>query len=163
MLMMSNVHQREYPVPVERLGALLDTVAGTDDRLWPQRWPSVRFDRPLGVGATGGHGPIRYTVTDYEPGHRVECTFDPRMGMRGTHTFEVLPGTEPGYGLLRHVIIARPTAAGRVRWLAVRLLHDALLEDLLDRAGREVGTPPEPTAGWSVWVRLLRACLRVRY
>ncbi|HEX4721710.1 MAG TPA: hypothetical protein VH333_04295, partial [Pseudonocardiaceae bacterium] len=77
MLMTSNVHQREYPVLPHQLGALLDTVGRPHDRLWPGHWPAVEFDRPLAVGACGGHGPIRYTVTDYQPGQRVECRFDP--------------------------------------------------------------------------------------
>ena len=39
-------------------GRLLDGLSAADDRLWPKdRWPAMRFDRPLKVGARGGHGP----------------------------------------------------------------------------------------------------------
>jgi hypothetical protein len=156
--MTSNVHQREYPVPPTRLGELLDTVAGDHDRLWPNRWPPITFDGPLAVGARGGHGPIRYTVSDYRPGRRVEFQFDPRLGMHGSHVIEVIPGTNPNHSTLRHVLVARPTIRGRLRWLAIRPLHDALLEDLLDRAGHDVCASTR-TTHWSVWVRLLRALL----
>jgi hypothetical protein len=160
MLMSSNVHQREYPVPVTRLGEVLDTVAGEHDQIWPHHWPAIRFDGPLAVGARGGHGPIGYTVSDYRPGYRVEFRFEPKLGMRGSHVFEVVPGTDPGHGMLRHSLVARPTVAAWLRWLAIRPLHDALLEDLLDRVGREVGAPPVRAARWSVLVRLLRTRLR---
>jgi hypothetical protein len=54
-----NVHERVLPVDAAAVGALMDTVASDDDALWPKTsWPRVRFDRPLGVGAVGGHGPI---------------------------------------------------------------------------------------------------------
>lgn len=44
-----------------------------------------------------------------------------------------------------------------VLWpLAVRWLHDAVVEDLLDRAEATVGTGPARPARWSPWVRLLR-------
>jgi hypothetical protein len=40
--------------------------------------------------------------------------------------------------------------------LAIRWLHDACLEDLLDRAGAEVGSPAASPSRWSPWVRVLR-------
>lgn len=61
-----NVHERRFPVPVEKAGVLMDALATEEDPLWPRKkWPSVRLDRPLGVGASGGHGPIRYSVAAY--------------------------------------------------------------------------------------------------
>jgi hypothetical protein len=69
--MICNVHQRSLAVPVAEAGFLIDGLAGPDDRLWPSdRWPAMRFDRPLGVGARGGHGPVRYAVGAYVPGRR---------------------------------------------------------------------------------------------
>ncbi|UNO43730.1 DUF2867 domain-containing protein [Streptomyces sp. MST-110588] len=35
----------------------------------------MRFDRPLGVGAYGGHGPVRYRVSAYDPGRRIRFDF----------------------------------------------------------------------------------------
>jgi hypothetical protein len=151
--MVRNVHERSYPVDPERLGELLDRVAGSDSPLWPvDRWPAMILDRPLGVGAAGGHGPIRYRCTAYRPGRLVEFTFAPGFWARGTHTLEVLdPAT------LRHTMTFRPRGAGHLLWpLAFRWLHDACLEDLLDRAGDALGHPPAERVRWSPWVRLLR-------
>ena len=54
-----NVHERELPASAGDVGRLLDQVGSVDDPLWPApTWPPVRFDRPLAVGADGGHGPI---------------------------------------------------------------------------------------------------------
>lgn len=52
--MVRNVHERWLAAPAAMVGALLDSLAGPEDRLWPsQQWPAMWFDRPLGVGATG--------------------------------------------------------------------------------------------------------------
>lgn len=151
--MTRNVHQRRYPVETARLAEILDRVAERNSPLWPgDRWPPMILDRPLGVGATGGHGPVRYSVTAYEPGRRVEFTFTPDFFARGTHTFEILDGDT-----LRHSMIIRVKGVGHLLWpLAFRWLHDAFMADMLDRAGDSVGHPPESRARWSPWVRLLR-------
>jgi hypothetical protein len=48
----------------------------------------------------------------------------------------------------------------RFGWpLAVRWLHDALIEDALDRAETATAARPVPARRWSPWVRLLRAAL----
>ena len=69
--MIRNVHERVINAPIEPLGALLDGLGQKDDRLWPsQGWTPMVLDRPLALGADGGHGAIRYYVSEYEPG---EC------------------------------------------------------------------------------------------
>ncbi|MDQ3135435.1 MAG: hypothetical protein M3Q76_11655, partial [Acidobacteriota bacterium] len=66
---MKNVHERILQSPFAAAGELIDKLASRDDLLWPrERWPAMKLDRPLGVGAKGGHGPIRYVVEAYEPG-----------------------------------------------------------------------------------------------
>lgn len=143
---MDNVHERVLPVPAAEVGRLLDRAGSADDPLWPTpSWPPIRFDRPLGIGADGGHGRVRYHVTAYEPGRRVEFTFHPRIGLVGTHTFEVLP-RGPGSCLLRHRITAGTRGAMRILWPAVvRVCHDTVLEHLLDNAEQAVtGTVARP-------------------
>lgn len=162
--MIHNVHRREFRTTEARLGELLDKIAGPDDRLWPkEHWPPVVLDRPLGVGADGGHGPIRYSVEEYEPGRRVVFRFRPPTPVAGKHVFEVLPGGAPGTAVLRHVLTGRPTGTGLLSWaVAIRWMHDAVLEEVLDRAGRAVGDPPGRPAQWSPWVRLCRRAFGAR-
>jgi hypothetical protein len=158
-----NVHERRIPVPPERLGPLLDRLGGPDDELWPSpQWAAMVLDGPVAVGAAGGHGPIRYRVTAHEPGRRVEFTADPGVGVVGTHSFRVEPDGGSG-SILRHVIDGRLTGSMVLAWpLVVRWIHDAVLEDLLDRAETAVGTGPARPARWSPWVRLLRLVTSAR-
>jgi hypothetical protein len=154
-----NVHERVLPATVDQVGALLDGLAGPEDRLWPvDRWPGLplRFDRPLGVGARGGHGRVRYRVEEYVPGRRVVFRFDERMRMDGTHRFEV--DDSQGVVELRHVLAGQPRGIRTLlTWLLViRPLHDAVLEDLLDRAELAVSGKVLRPARWSWWVRQLR-------
>jgi hypothetical protein len=158
-----NVHQRLLPGPLGRVGALIDDLAGPDDRLWPgDRWPPMRLDRPLAVGADGGHASARYRVEAYEPGRRVVFRFTGMARVEGRHHFEAEPAGD-GAVLLRHVFEARMRGRMLLVWpLVIRPLHDALLEDLLDRAELAVtGTVAAPNR-WSPWVRLLRRRLRRR-
>ena len=157
-----NVHERILPAPPARVGALVDSLASAEDGLWPRdRWPAMRFDRPLGVGAVGGHGPIRYRVEAYEPGRSVRFRFTAPRGFEGTHGFEVeaVNGPEAPDGertRLRHVLAMRTGGPALLTWpLVFRPLHDALIEDALDRAERGVGGSPRPRR-WSPWVRVLR-------
>jgi len=155
--MVRNVHERQVAAPPEELAPLLDRLGGPDDVLWPSpQWAPMVLDGPVAVGAAGGHGRIRYRVTGYEPGHRVEFTFEPGLGLDGTLTFSIEPDGGSG-SILRNVMDARAGLLMRlVGRLAVRHLHDALLEDLLDRAERIAGTGPARPARWSPWVRVLR-------
>lgn len=147
---------------------MLDSLASDGDRLWPcDRWPAMRFERPLDarvpadplrVGAGGGHGPIRYQVSRYLPGRLVEFSFCPASGLHGEHRFEVVP--EGDATVLRHVLEARPIGRGRLIWpLVMRPLHDALIEDALDRAERAVGGRPRRRR--SPQVALLRTVLGI--
>ena len=88
-----NIHERRLAAPAAAVGALLDSLASDADALWPRSaWPAMRFDRPLGVGAVGGHGPIPYAVEEYHPGRLVSFRFLGPRGFNGHHRFEVLPG-----------------------------------------------------------------------
>jgi len=164
---MRNVHQRRFPVPAAHAAPLLDRLASADDVFWPdESWPKMRLDRPLGVGAAGGHGPIRYSVTAYEPGRRIEFTFAPVTRLRGTHTLTVEDGVEPegeGACVIRHVIEGRPFGLMVCGWpLVFRWLHDALLEDALDNAEEALTGRVLAPARWSPWVRFLRARMASR-
>ena len=153
-----NVHQRLLHASADQVGELLATLGTPEDRLWPGNgWPRMRLDRPLAVGAQGGHGPIRYRVEAWEPGRSVRFRFT-QQGVDGWHAFEVLDGTAQ-HCVLEHRLEARFTGKALLGWaLAIRWLHDACVEDLLSRAQAAVGHTPRPVR-WSQWVRLLMAVL----
>ncbi len=154
-----NVHERALAASAREIGLLVDGLSGPEDRLWPRdRWPAMRLDGPLRPGARGGHGPVRYAVSEHVPGRRVAFRFEGKgltAAFRGGHWFEVEEGR--GRVVLRHVLDARCGLAAWIRWhLAVRPMHDALIEDALDRAQEATGGRPTPRARWSRWVRFPR-------
>lgn len=158
-----NVHERLLPVPEREAGALIDGLASDGDRLWPRAsWPPMAFDRPLRAGAAGGHGPVRYRVAAYVPATWVRFTFSGPRGFHGFHEFAALPagGTQAGgdHSVLRHTLAMAACGPARLTWpLFWRPLHDACLEDGLDRAELAcTGTVARP-ARWSPYVRALRA------
>ncbi|WP_374773561.1 SRPBCC family protein [Streptomyces sp. NBC_01310] len=158
-----NVHERLLAAKASEVGALVDTLStGDADQLWPGRvWEPMEFDRPLSVGAVGGHGPVRYTVAAYVPGTWVRFTFTGPRGFHGFHEFAVLP-VDPEHTVLRHTLAMSTTGLTRLTWpLAWRPVHDACLEDSLDRAERAcTGTVARP-ARWSPYVRFLLALERI--
>ena len=151
-----NIHQRLLHAAPERVGALIDTLASPQDALWPRHsWPRMRFDRPLGVGADGGHGPIRYRVEAYTPGQAIRFRFTGPRGLDGWHGLEVLDATS-AHCVLEHLI--EMATSGRAVWtwpLLYQPLHDALIEDGLTQAEASLGLTLHPRP-WPARVRLLR-------
>src|SRR5215218_3242249 len=86
-----NVHERPLSATPATIGALLDQLASLPTRRGHDRWPLMRLDRGPQVGATGGHGPIRYLVDRYQPGITIAFRFTAPLGLHGQHRFEVLP------------------------------------------------------------------------
>ncbi len=154
---MRNVQQRVIDAPIEVVGPIVDTVSGPDDKVWPAHWPPITLDRGLEVGSKGGHGPIRYSVSEYEPGRRVRFVPAPGLGLAGYHEFTVTPQPN-NRSLLTHVIEAKLYGRMRVLWpLAILWIHEAVLQDLLDKVERNAtGTLTGEPARWSPWVRTLR-------
>jgi hypothetical protein len=160
---MRNTHSRRIDAPAAVVGALIDGLSGPDDRLWPSpAWWPMRLDRPLGVGADGGHATVRYHVTDYEPGRRVRFAFAPGDGLVGWHELSVAPDG-PEACVLTHDMGGRLERSDVVMWpLVVRWLHDALIEDLLDNAERAAtGTVRRPYRR-PAWAELWRTLMSER-
>lgn len=155
--MVLNIHTRELHTSRDAVGALLDSLASNQDLLWPHdRWPAMRLDRPLQIGAVGGHGPIRYRVEWYEPGRAVLFRFTGPRGFHGAHGFEI-KDSAPGMVHLEHRLSMRLSGVALFSWpLMFRWLHDALIEDALDRAEAAVTSRPLQERRWSLWVRFLR-------
>lgn len=152
----ANIHERRIGRPAPEVGRLIDTLASEADALWPRSlWPAMRFNRPLGVGAEGGHGPIGYAVSEYRPGHYIRFRFSAPRGFDGHHWFDLVPEGD-GACVLRHTIAMDARGSGLLLWgLAIRHLHDALIEDAMTTAEISLGAAPKITP-WTPWVRLLR-------
>ncbi|RDI69360.1 hypothetical protein [Nocardia pseudobrasiliensis] len=156
-----NVHTRRLAGTEAEAGALLDGLAGEHDRLWPtDHWPRMHFDRPLEVGAIGGHGPVHYTIEKYEPGRWIRFRFTEPRGFDGFHEFTITPDG-PDTVTLHHLIAMRVHGSARLIWpLMIRWLHDACVEDAFDRAERAITGSVRRPARWSPIVRALRALPR---
>ena len=151
-----NVHECSLKADAQQIAQLIDSLASAHDRLWPvQCWPRMRFDRPLGVGARGGHGPIGYVVEAYRPGRSLAFRFTHPKGFHGVHRFEVVERHSQRF-VLRHAIEMEVKGAALLSWpLVIRPLHDALLEDALATARASLGMAPRMRP-WSPWVRIVR-------
>lgn len=147
-----NEHERVIKAPAEVVGALLDRLSAEDDPVFPTpAWESMIFDRPLGVGATGGHGPVRYSVTEYEPGRRV------RFGITapddGFHEMTVEP-IGKGRCRVRHVLELRPRGANRLLWpTVIRPVHDTMIEEMFDNIERAATGACARPVRWSPRLR----------
>lgn len=132
----NNVHRREIGAPAGRVGALIDGLGSDDDRLWPaELWPTTPFelDGPLAVGTRGRQGQIRQAVEDYAPGRRVVLRFAPGLGLVGTHRLEV-EALGADRSRLTHTLDCRVEAKLLPVYPILIRQHDALVEDLFDRA-----------------------------
>jgi len=158
-----NVHQRLMHARPDQLGALIDSLASPDDRLWPRhgQWPRMKFDRPLGIGATGGHGPIRYFVEAYTPGQAIRFRLTGPKGFDGWHGFEVVEATA-AHCVLEHRIEMQAKGRGILTWfLAIRHLHDVCVEEVLSQAQISLGNQPKPVA-WPMYVKFLHWLMSYR-
>jgi hypothetical protein len=151
-----NIHERELETDPVQVGALIDSLASRGDRLWPKHvWPRMEFDRSLGAGAKGGHGPLRYFVEEYTPGRSIKFRFTGPKGFDGFHGYEIVSGPKQPV-VLRHTLRMNTYGLGRLSWpLVFRPMHDALIEDSLTTAQVSLGLPPKIHA-WSLWVKILR-------
>ena len=150
-----NVHERELNASPAGVGSLIDSLASDNDLLWPTHsWPRMEFDRPLAVGATGGHGPIRYFVEAYTPGQSIRFRFLGPKGFEGYHGYEVNPAGDKV--ILRHTLEMHARGPAVITWtLVFQPMHDALMEDSMAHAEASLGLAPT-VCTWSPWVRLLR-------
>jgi Protein of unknown function (DUF3995) len=157
MARIQNLHVREIEASASVVGDILDTLGSPDDRVWASEiWVAepVVFDRPLGVGADGGHGSIRYSVVEYERGKRVVFRFSPGGGLSGTHRFELEP-LQPERTRITHFLEAQTS-----RWMRplVPILigwHDAMVETAFDRVEREATGSLERRTTIPRWLRIV--------
>ncbi|MEU4848959.1 DUF2867 domain-containing protein [Streptomyces gilvosporeus] len=129
------MHTRTVAAPADTVGALIDRLGGDPDPVFPvPAWPAMRFDRPLGVGADGGHGFVRYRVAVHEPGRRIRFDFTP--GPSGFHEVTVHP-LGPDGCRVEHVLDRQLHGRRRLLWYAaVGAVHRTVVEELLDNIER---------------------------
>jgi hypothetical protein len=156
MARIHNVHAREIAAPVEVVGEILDTLGSSGDRVWASDiWVAepVVFERPLGVGADGGHGSLRYSVIEYEPGRRIVFEFSPDGALSGTHRFELEP---LGAGRCRLTHVLETETARWMRPLVPILIgwHDAMVETAFDRAELEATGSLQRRTRIPRWLRI---------
>lgn len=155
----TNIHSRDLAVSKAQLQPLLLTLASPEDQLWPhEKWPPMRFKDGLQIGSRGGHGPIRYTIEEYQPGSYFKVRFNRPAGFKGHHWLEVLEADET-HCQIRHTIQMRTNFVGSIQWLlAIKWLHNALIEDAFDKVENHFSDQQKRTA-WNFWVRCLRRLL----
>lgn len=141
---------------------LVKTLSMEDDRIWPnEKWPAMRFKAGIQVGAKGGHGPIRYSVEKYNPSEIIQFRFSKPIGFNGIHKFEIIELTDEETEI-KHTIDMNTAGSGTIAWiLAIRSLHNALIEDAFDRLENNF-SDNQKSSNWNLWVRLLRKQLAKR-
>ncbi|MZD10474.1 DUF2867 domain-containing protein [Streptomyces sp. SID5785] len=161
MARIRNVHERAVRAPASAVAPLLDRLSAEDDPIFPvPGWAPMRLDGPLAVGAAGGHGPVTYRVTAYEPGRRIR--FDGTPPWDGYHELTVEAAGDDGCRV-RHVLEMRFAGVRLLAWIAgIRPVHDAMIEELFDNIELiATGTVARP-AKRSPRVRLLRRLVWAR-
>jgi hypothetical protein len=159
--MVFNRHERILKAPAERVGHLIDQLASSNDAVWPHNrgWPPMKFDRPLQVGAVGGHGPIGYTIDQYTPSQKIAFRFTAPKGFIGTHGL-YLESINANQTRLVHELEAKLEGNMKFSWIFLfRPMHDALVEDALDNA-QLLFEPKIKRQSWSWYVKFLRLMMR---
>lgn len=151
-----NQHQRKIELPAAQVSVLIDSLASTDDLLWPGKiWPKIKFDKPLSISAKGGHGPIRYFVESYNRGNSICFRFMGPKGFNGYHRIDVIAESE-NTCCLKHTLEMNTSRLAILSWpFIVRPLHDALIEDAFATAQLNLAISPT-IVPWSYWVKFLR-------
>lgn len=155
-----NIHQRNIAQPKERVARLIDTLSATEDQVWPhENWPRMKLDHGLEVGSKGGHGPIRYLVREYKAGEFIQFEFTYPKGFHGYHQLELI-ALDTESTKVKHTIEMQTSGKDTLLWLlAVRWLHDALIEDAFDKLENRLDSKNRRSP-WSFWVKFCRVILK---
>jgi hypothetical protein len=154
-----NFHRREITQPKSKIAKLFKTLATENDMmLATDKWSPIKLDKGLAVGSKGGHGSIKYFVTDYQQDKSITFQFD-LTGFDGFHKFE-LKELETHKTELSHIIDMTTTGSATLKWaFAIRWLHDAYIEDAFDKVENHFSVDKK-SSKWSWWVRTLRKVMR---
>jgi hypothetical protein len=136
------------------VGQLIDGLDGHEDRLWPtEQWPAMCLDRPLGVGARGGHGQVRYCVEAYTRGEAIRFRFQAPTG------FDGLPRVrrDPAAGRRRAVAPLCRHADGRTGPVELAVALPAVARRAHRRQPRQGQPQPGPDRAGTPTVERTRA------
>ena len=154
-----NIHKRQISQPKTELAKLFKTLASDNDMMLAiDKWSPMKLDKGLQVGSKGGHGPIKYFITDYQPDNSITFQFDLK-GFDGFHKFEIVE-TELNKTQLTHIIDLTTSGSATLKWaLAIRFLHDAYIEDAFDKVENHF-TIEKKKSEWTLWVKVLRKIMK---
>jgi hypothetical protein len=154
-----NIHKRVLQQPKTEIAKLFNTLATANDMmLATDKWPPMKLDKGLQVGSKGGHGPIKYFVTEYQPEKSITFQFT-LTGFNGFHRFDINE-LEANKTELSHIINMTTTGSGTLKWgLAIRWLHDAFIEDAFDKVENHF-IKDKKNSEWNLWVRTLRRIMK---
>ena len=156
-----NIHNREINQPKSEVAKLFETLATENDMvLATDKWSPMKLDKGLQVGSKGGHGPIKYFVTDYQQGNSITFQFD-LTGFNGFHKFEISE-IESDKTHLKHTIDMTTSGSATLKWvLAIRSLHDAYIEDAFDKV-ENYFTIDKKKVEWTMWIKILRKIMKIK-
>jgi hypothetical protein len=101
---------------------------------------------------------MKYFVTDNQQNNSITFQFDLK-GFDGFHKFK-LTELETGKTELLHIIEMNTNGFSTIKWsLAIRWLHDAYIEDALDKV-ENYFTKDKKSSEWSWWVKILRKIMK---
>lgn len=154
-----NVHKRKYDLPKKEIAKMLKTLASTNDQVWPkEKWPKMKLQKGLSEGSKGGHGPIGYYVQSITE-DEVVFKFTKPKGFNGVHKFNLTEISETS-SELKHTIDIHIKGKALLLWhFGIRSLHDALIEDGMDKIHNKI-MGQSKTTKWSLWVKVLRSILK---
>ncbi len=151
-----NIHTRIIDQPIKSIIPIFESLASQNDRIFPiEHWSKMKLFGAKKVGTKAGHGIIKYTISKYISGKIIQFEFTSPKGFKGHHKFE-LSAIDIDKTELTHVINMKTTGHGTFFWIfVIRWLHDALLEDCLDKVENHFLTTALKSK-WSPWVEILR-------
>lgn len=151
-----NIHRRKIGIPINDVLELFKTLSTKPDKFWPiENWPPIKFINGLKIASQGGHGPIRYEITHYNPEGHIEFKFQRPHGFNGIHKFEIFELNSTTTEV-KHTISMTTSGTGTLKWLlAISWLHNALIEDLLDKVENQLMLS-NLKSEWNLWVKMLR-------
>jgi hypothetical protein len=155
-----NIHKRKFKKPIFDILEFLPTLSTKSDRIWPiENWPPIKFKNGLKIGSNGGHAMIKYEIIDYHPQSHIEFKFQKPTGFNGTHKFEIYKLNSESFEI-KHTLVMITSGMGTLSWLlAIRWLHDAILEDAFDKVENQL-TKSTIKTDWNLWVKALRWLLK---